>query len=289
MRSLCITLSTLVVCSVAAAQQPVRVTITTDPVPAEVNMLTNPGFEEGVAGNGAPIGWEINTAAPDDFTFEPIGGRGSAARSGDFAWRVHTDSPAMSGYIQQNVRVEDDTEYRAWTWLRLAGGRYMMLLRGLVEPPDAASYRFDERTEIISTKNHWLAPLYLDPEHLQGPPPDEWILMPLDMTAPAGLGTVQVWMGSYFTASEMHFDDAYFGPARCVLSLSVESNSPIRDVRVRDVTMGPAIFHDDSPGGVTEYQANAPDVPIAGGYEVTVVTDAGESTEFVVANEEQEQ
>ncbi|MFO8079110.1 MAG: hypothetical protein R6V07_02285, partial [Armatimonadota bacterium] len=162
---------------------------------------------------------------------------------------------------------------------------YMMLLRGLVQPPGEAAYRFDERTDIISTKNHWLAPLYLNPEHLQGPPPDEWILMPLDMTAPEGLGTVLVWMGSYFTASEMHFDDAYFGPGRCTLSVSIESESPIRDVRVRDVTMGPPIFRDDTPGGVTEYEAAAPDVQIAGGYQVTVVTDAGESTEFVVANQ----
>jgi len=284
MRALCITLSALVACSVVFAQQPVRVTITTDPVPADVNMLTNPGFEDGVTEDGAPIGWQINTAAPEDFVFEPVGD----ARSGETCWRLHTDTPAMSGYIQQNVPVEDDTEYRAWTWLRLRGGRYMMLLRGLVQPPGEASYRFDKRTDIISTKNHWLAPLYLDPEHLQGPPPDEWILMPLDITAPAGLGTVQVWMGSYFTQSEMHFDDAYFGPAKCTLSLNIDSDAPIRDVRVRDVTMGPTIFRDDAPGGVTEYEATVADMPIAGGYIVTVVTDAGESTEFVVANEEQE-
>ncbi|MFP4249904.1 MAG: hypothetical protein ACLFU7_09620, partial [Armatimonadota bacterium] len=117
MRVLSTTLCLLLFSAVAVAQD-VSVTITTDPVPAEVNMLTNPGFEEGVAEDGAPVGWEINTAAPEDFTFEPIGGRGSTARSGETCWRVHTDSPAMSGYIQQNVRVEDDTEYRAWTWLR---------------------------------------------------------------------------------------------------------------------------------------------------------------------------
>ena len=284
MRLFSTALCLLLVCGVALAQQPVTVTITTDPVPADVNMLTNPGFEEGVGEDGAPVGWEINTAAPEAFAFEPIGD----AWAGDSCWRCHTASPAMSGYIQQNVAVEDDTQYRAWTWLRLQGGRYMMLLRGLVEPPDAAAYRFDERTDIVSTKNHWLAPLYLNPDHLQGPPVDEWILMPMTITAPAGLGRVQVWMGSYFTASEMHFDDAYFGPATCTLTVSVDSDSPIRDVRVRDVTMGPPIFRDDAPGGVTEFEATAEDMPIAGGYLVTVVTDAGESTEFVVANQEQE-
>jgi hypothetical protein len=284
MRLLSATLSCLLICAVAPAREPVQVTITTDPVPAEVNMLTNPGFEAGVNERGAPAGWEINTASPDNFTFEPIGD----ARSGEVCWRLHADSPSMSGYIQQNVAVEDDTEYRAWTWLRLKGGRYMMLLRGHVTPPGAAAYRFDERTDIISTRNHWLAPLYLDPEHLQGPPPDEWILMPMTITAPAGLGTVQVWMGSYFTASEMHFDDAYFGPATCELSLRLESMFPIRDVRVRDVAAGPPIFRDDEPGGVTEYEATVSEMPIAAGYEVTVVTDAGESTQFVVANEEQE-
>ncbi len=281
MRSFSTALALLVACGISLAQQPVTVTITTDPVPAEVNMLTNPGFEEGVTDDGAPVGWRLNTASPGNFVFEPIGD----ARTGETCWRVHTDSPAMSGYIQQNVSVEDDTEYRAWTWLRLRGGRYMMLLRGLVQPPGAASYRFDERTDIISTKNHWLAPLYLKPEHLQGPPPDEWILMPMTITAPAGLGSVQVWMGSYFTASEMHFDDAYFGPARCELSLSAESDSPIRDVIVRDVTGGRPIFRDDSPGGVTEYETTVPEMLIADAYTVTVRTDAGEFSEFVVANQ----
>jgi hypothetical protein len=281
MKYIACALSALLACVIAPAQD-LTVTITTDPVPAEVNMLTNPGFEEGVTEDGAPAGWQINTASPENFTFEPIGD----ARSGDAAWRVHTDSPAMSGYIQQNVAVEDDTEYRAWTWLRLQGGRYMMLLRGQVNPAGEASYRFDERTDIISTKNHWLAPLYLDPEHLQGPPPDEWILMPMTITAPVGLETVQVWMGSYFTRSEMHFDDAYFGPAPCTLSLSIRSDSPIRDVRVRDVAQGPPIFRDDDPGDATEYEAEVAEMPIAAGYEVTVVTDAGESTQFVVANEE---
>lgn len=284
MRSLSIVLSLLLACGVALAQQPVAVRITTDPVPADVNMLANPGFEEGAGEDGAPVGWEINTASPENFIFEPMGD----ARSGETCWRVHTDTPAMSGYIQQNVAVEDDTQYRAWTWLRLEGGRYMMLLRGHVNPPGEASYRFDERTDIISTRNHWLAPLYLNPEHLQGPPPDEWVLMPMTITAPAGLGTVQVWMGSYFTASEMHFDDAYFGPATCTLSVRIESDSPIRDVRIRDLTLGPPIFRDDAPGGVTEYEATATDRLIAAGYQVTVVTDAGESTQFVVANEEQE-
>ncbi len=278
----CLALCLLLACGAGSAQQPVRVTITTDPVPAEVNMLTNPGFEGEIAEDGMPVGWQANTAAPESFTFERIGD----ARTGDWCCRVHTASPAMSGYIQQYVPVEADTQYRAWTWLRLEGGRYMMLIRGHVSPPGAAPWRFDERTDIISTRNHWLAPLYLDPEHLQGPPPDEWVLMPLDVTIPEGLATVALWLGSYFTASEMHFDDTYFGPASCTLSLSVESDSPIRDVRVRDVTMGPPVFRDDAPGGVTEYEAIAPDVPIAGGYEVTVVTDAGETTEFVVANQE---
>ncbi|MBD3292225.1 MAG: hypothetical protein GF393_04830, partial [Armatimonadia bacterium] len=204
MRPISIASCLLLASGVVLAQQAVTVTITTDPVPAEVNMLTNPGFEDGVGDDGAPVGWEINTASPENFTFEPI----VNARTGATCWRVYTGTPAMSGYIQQNVPVEDDTEYRAWTWLRLEGGRYMMLLRGYVNPPGEASYRFDERTDIRSTKNHWLAPLYLNPEHLQGPPPDEWILMPMTITAPTGLGTVQIWMGSYFTASEMHFDDA---------------------------------------------------------------------------------
>jgi len=173
MRHTCIALTALLLCAVAFAQQPARVTIATDPLPSAVNMLINPGFEQGVGEDGAPVGWRINTAAPEDFVFAPIDGRGGAARTGEVCWRVHTDSPAMSGYLQQNVAVEDDVQYRAWTWLRLRGGRYMMLLRGLVEPPDGAAYRFDQRTDIISTKNHWLAPLYLNPEHLQGPPADE--------------------------------------------------------------------------------------------------------------------
>lgn len=277
-------LCALLACAVALAQPAVTVTINTDPAPADVNMLRNPGFEEGVGQDGAPVGWQINTAAPESFIFEPIGD----ARTDEVCWRVHTDSPAMSGYIQQNVRVEDDTEYRAWTWLRLAGGRYMMLLRGLVQPPGAASYRFDERTEIISSKNHWLAPLYLNPEHLQGPPPDEWIFMPMTMTAPAGLGTVQVWLGSYFTASEMHFDDTFFGPARCTITLRIESDSPIRDVRLRDVTLGPPIFRDDAAGGVTVYERAIPEMLIADAYQVTVVTAAGEWTELVLANRGQE-
>lgn len=277
--------SILILIALAAAaglaQPAVRVTITTDPVPSEVNLLRNPGFEDGVDETGAPIGWEINTAAPDDFTFEPIGD----ARSGEYCWRVNTDSPGMSGYIQQNVAVQDDTEYRAWTWLRLRGGRYMMLLRGLVQPPDAAPYRFDERTEIVSSKNHWLAPLYLNPQHLQGPPDDQWILMPMTITAPAGLGNVQVWIGSYFTASEMHFDDTYFGPARCTISLKVESDSPIREVRVRDLTLGPPIFRDSAVGALTSYQCEIPEMLLADAYQVSVVTAAGEWTELVQANQ----
>ncbi|NLO08030.1 MAG: hypothetical protein GX131_19585 [candidate division WS1 bacterium] len=281
MRLLSIALSLLLICAAAYAQQAPVVTITTDPVPAAVNMLTNPGFEQGAGEDGAPVGWQINTAAPEDFTFEPIGN----ARTGEVAWRVNTDSPGMSGYIQQNVPVADDTEYRAWTWLRLQGGRYMMLLRGLVQPPDGAAYRFDQRTEIISTRNHWLAPLYLSPEHLQGPPPDEWILMPLTITAPAGLGTVQVWLGSYFTASEMHFDDTYFGPARCTVTLGIESESPIRDVILRDMTSGRPIFRDDAPGGVTTYQTTVPEAPIADAYYVVLQTAAGEHAELVLANQ----
>ncbi len=124
---------------------------------------------------------------------------------------------------------------------------------------------------------------------MQGPPVDEWILMPLTITAPEGLETVAVWLGSYFTASEMHFDDTYFGPAMCEVALSIDSDSPIRDVILRDVTGGRPIFRDDEPGGVTEYEATVSEMPIADGYQVTVETDAGEYTQFVVANEEQEQ
>ncbi|MEA3399607.1 MAG: hypothetical protein U9R79_00045 [Armatimonadota bacterium] len=279
-RGMLVVCSALITCQAVLGQPQTEVTITTDPVPAEVNMLTNPGFEEGLGEEGAPVGWRINTAAPESFAFEPLG----KARSGDVCWRVHTDSPAMSGYIQQNVHVEADTQYRAWTWLRLQGGRYMMLLRGRVRPPGEPPWRFDERTDIISTHNHWLAPLYLEPEHLQGPPPDEWILMPLDITVPDGLETVQVWLGSYFTASEMHFDDTYFGPATCTLSVRVHSDSPIRDVIVRDVAGGPAIYRDDEPGGETTWQVTVPDLPIADAYRVTVRTDAGEQQLLVLAN-----
>ena len=280
MRHICIAPTALLLCAVAFAQQPARIAIATDPLPSAVNMLINPGFEQGVGEDGAPVGWHINTASPEDFIFEP-----TDARAGEASWRLNATSPAMSGYLQQNVAVEDDVRYRAWTWLRLRGGRYMMLLRGLVEPPDAAAYRFDERTDIVSTKNHWLAPLYLNPEHLQGPPADEWIFMPMTITAPAGLGSVQVWMGSYFTASEMHFDDAFFGPANCTVTLTIESDSPIRDVRLRDLTLGPAIFRDKAAGGVTTYERAIPDMLIADAYQVTVVTDAGEQTQLVLANQ----
>ncbi len=280
MRHTCIALIALASCALALAQRPARVTIGTDPLPSAVNMLINPGFEEGVGEDGAPVGWRVNTAAPEDFIFEPTDGR-----VGEVGWRVHADSPAMSGYLQQNVAVEDDVQYRAWTWLRLRGGRYMMLLRGLVNPPDGAPYRFDERTDTISTKNHWLAPLYLNPAHLQGPPADEWILMPMTIAAPAGLGNVQVWIGSYFTASEMHFDDTFFGPANCTVTMTIASDSPIRKVRLMDLTSGRPIFRDDAAGGVATWERAIPEMPIADAYRVTVATDAGEQTQLVLANQ----
>jgi len=109
--------------------------------------------------------------------------------------------------------------------------------------------------------------------------------MPLTITAPAGLGSVQVWLGSYFTASEMHFDDTFFGPANCTVTLTIESDSLIRDVRLRDVSLGPAIFRDDAAGGVTRYERAIPDMLIADAYRVTVVTDAGEQTQLVLTNQ----
>ncbi len=276
----CVALCALL-CAGACAQQPIRVTITTDPVPAEVNLLVNPGFEGETGDDGLPAGWHMNTAAPQNFAFE----RAGDARTGEWCYRVATDSPAMSGYLQQNVAVEAGRQYRAWTWLRLAGGRYMMLLRGTVQPPGQAPHRFDERTDIISTRNHWLAPLYLNPEHLQGPSPDEWLLMPLDITAPAGLGAVQMWLGSYFRACEMHFDDAYFGPATCTLSLRVEADAPLRAVTVQDVTSGRPILQADDLGGETTWEHSAEAMPIADGYWVTVTTDEGEQRTFVLANQ----
>ncbi len=251
-------------CAAASAQEPVRVTITTDPVPADVNLLHNPGFEE-VGADGIPVYWEYNTAAPDHIAFE----RSGDAHSGENCWRVTSDSQAWSGYLQQPVALEPVKSYRAWTWLRLAGGRYMMLLRGSVNAAGQAPTHFDERSELISTRNHWMAPLYFDPAHLQGPPPDQWLLRPQDFTAPEGLTSIRVWLGSYFRVADMAFDDTYLGPATCTLTLRVEADRPLKMIRVNDLLRGPAVYQtDDLPADTMLHEVVVEDARIAAGYRV---------------------
>jgi len=265
----------------ALAQEPVaQIRITTDPVPAEVNLLKTPGFEQ--VEDGFPVAWQQNTAGPEHFTYEVVGN----ARTGSSSFRLAADSGEFSGYVQQNVAIEPGREYRAWTWLRLAGGRYMMLIRGHITMPGEAATHFDERSELISTRNHWLAPLYLNPEHLQGPDPEEWVFRPQSFTAPEGLSAVQMWMGSYFRKAEMWFDDTYLGPGKCTLSLKVEAGQPLQQVWVRDVESGPAIYSSGKLEGNTKtHEAVLEDVPIADGYLVMFETREGRQQAWVLANQ----
>jgi len=85
----------------------------------------------------------------------------------------------------------------------LARGKILTYVHG--RTPEG--HTLDERFYAQSRRDFFLAPVFLRPEYLPGPPPDQWVPFQVDFTPPAGLAAVTVSLGMYFTAGEVWFDD----------------------------------------------------------------------------------
>ncbi len=208
----------------AGAPAPVRIRVAA----TARNLAPNPHFE---TGNGAePAGWHFTTAIPENFTTAWAAG----GRSGR-CLEVRAKTGRMSGYWNARVPLVPGQRYRFSGWYRILGGRilcYAHARRRL--PQEHRTIRLDERFYAGSFRQHWLAPVFLPPDALPGPKPDQWLPFQIVFRAPERLTAAEISLGIYFTPGHVFFDDVYFGPAETGLTVTATAR---RGRRIRRVLL----------------------------------------------------
>lgn len=256
-------IATLLAMALVVGAQAADIQITADPPLPAVNILANPGFEEGA--NGRPAAWTFGTASPDNFvTAWPAEGRtGSAVY-------CKALSGSMSGYWNQSVRLEPDTDYRLAGWYHLRGGKLLVYVH-------AAPPTLNERFYATSMWNHFLVPVFLKPAYVRGAP-DTWQPMKLEFHTPAGLTAASVSLGMYFTAGEVWYDDFCLQVAKTTLKLKVSDAADLRSVEVRSVG-GQVVYASGMlPAGTRSVEHVCPGVSTESSYVVSVIDANGRTT-----------
>ena len=175
--------------------------------PAGENRLKNADFarHEG----DRPADWKFMSARLDNFVYEwsPLGNAGPGCL------HLKTHTAKMSGYWYQAIPVKPGEKIRVRCRVRTSGGKILLYLTGAVQPAGRQAYNFDERAQLSSMKNFFLAPDWIKREHLRGPSLDEWVPLEKVITIPEGMTALTVHVGSYFMEGEMWVDDFFAGPA----------------------------------------------------------------------------
>jgi len=195
------------------------------PFPAR-NLLANPSFEEGQ--NGKPAHWKWSTATPDNFVtrWTDEGRHGKCVH-------VQSHTGVMSGYWNQSLQLEPDTEYVLTGWFRLLGGKLLCYAHG-----KAADGRgLDQRFYAVSMRNHFLVPVFLKAESMRGTDADIWHSLRIPFKMLDTMEWVTVSPGLYFEAGEVLYDDFRLFRAFADLHVRVQADRP-EIVRVQIKTAG---------------------------------------------------
>ncbi|NOY82197.1 MAG: hypothetical protein GXP31_14460 [Kiritimatiellaeota bacterium] len=265
MRALVVTLL-LVARSLPALE--LRITAT----PAVQNLAPNPCFELGR--DDRPAGWSFGTAVPDIFQSAWTDG----GRTGK-CLRVQATSGKMSGYWNAPVPLVSGRRYRFSGWYRIKGGRILCYVHARKRlPKEYKTVTLDERFYAGSFRQHWLVPVFIPPDALPGPKPDQWYRFDIVFTAPAPLTGASISLGMYFTPGLAFFDDVFFGPAETTLDISATTDATDRVRRIVVMAPGHSKPLADT-GGLepfqTECELRVPHVPTDTPITVRVTLESG--------------
>lgn len=215
----------------AWSASPVSMAWSIAPTHPEQNRLQNADFAQR-GEDDLPAGWEFTTADPENFEV----GWAEVGRSGPGSARIVTHTGRMSGYLVQTVPVTEGERLMVLAHVRLNRGVVLLWLTGSPVMPDGTRGRFDERFELPSAKQFFLAPTWIKREYLRGPDPERWVPVVRAIDIPA-MEALRVGIGSYFARGEMFIDDAYVGPAQADLTIELTAQGQARIASVEVVTV----------------------------------------------------
>ena len=237
------------------------------PVP---NLAQDPGMEEGATGQ--PAHWRFNTATPENFEQGWVDG----GRSGKCLW-MKAKTGKMSGYWGQGVPVEPGKAYLFKGYFRLAGGKMLCYANSSMRLPDGRSVAVDERYYRGSLRGHWLAPVFLPPEALAGPDPQQWYPFQIKAAIPPPMKAIGLSLGIYFTPGEAWFDDIWVGLAETDLRVSVKAgpDEKLERVTVRKADEAKPVFDSGALRGAPTFETSVKAQPTDAEYEVEAALSDG--------------
>jgi len=256
--------------ALASGARAAEIRVTSDPPLPVANLLQNPNVEEGR--DGQPDAWRFTTARPDNFEIDWVDG----GRSGK-CLRVRAKSAVMSGYWAQSVPVEPGKKYLFRGYYRLMGGKMLCYAHARTPLPDGRSVAVDQRFYRGTMRGHWLAPVFLPPDSLGGPDPNQWYPFRIIAEIPPPMQAISLSLGLFFEAGEVWFDDLHAGLAETELAIQVKAGpgESIERVTVMPVDADKPVF-DSGPlaAGTSLFEKKLGGQPTDAVYEV-VATLAG--------------
>lgn len=177
---------------------------------APVELVKNGDFE--ILAESKARDWTFSTAKPENFTvtFPAVAPRGQVAQ-------MNVSSAEMSGYFNQTIALQPQTQYRLTALAKLDSGKALIYLHG-----GSGAEKLDTRIYVETLKNHPLVPWFWKKEWVAGSSgfphrglglvrnflaePGKW--QPVSITFNSGnLKSVTVSLGAYFEAGIYQFDD----------------------------------------------------------------------------------
>ena len=250
---------------VSAAGSAAEIRVEGDPPLPVPNVARNPGMEEGK--EGQPAHCRFTTAIPENFETGWMDG----GRMGKCLW-VKAKTGRMSGYWGQNVPVEPGKTYLFKGYFRLAGGKILCYAHSSLRLTDNRSVAVDQRYYRGSLRGHWLAPVFLPPEALAGPEPQQWYPFEIKATIPPPMKAIGLSLGIYFTPGEAWFDDIWAGVAETDLHVSVKAGpgEGLERVTVRKAGEAKPVFDSGPLRGAPTFETTVKAQPTDAEYEVEV-------------------
>ncbi len=243
-----------------------EVSLTADPPLPVPNLLANAEVEEGE--DGVATAWHFSTAQPDNF----LTGWAENGRSGRCLW-LKAKSGVMSGYFGQTVTVEPGVGYVCRGFYRLGGGRILIYAHNSVNVGEGGKIAVDERFYRGTMRGHWLVPVFLPPDALGGPDPDEWFPFSLTVDIPEPMKAFTLSLGLYFQPGEVWFDDLWVGRATTELRVDVragDGEALRRVVLSRTGALAPVLDSGELAPDTGSFATAVPDQPTDGLYELAV-------------------
>ncbi len=246
-RPLLVAVAAMAAAGTAHSAGPVTMAWSVTPSRPEANRLGNADFS--ARGEAGPAQWEFTTAMPENFEV----GWSEMGRTAPGSAYIRTLTGGMSGYWIQTVPVTAGERLLVLAHVRLTGGTVLLWLTGSPLMPDGTRGRFDQRFELPSMKDFFLAPTWINPEYLRGPAPDRWmpVLRAIDIPA---MDALKVGIGSYFQRGEMWIDDMFVGPAQVDLTIDLAANDGGRITSVEVVAVpGDTLATETIEGGAASW------------------------------------